>query len=121
MTFYRWAPRVLLALDIVPTTPRLAFLRAWQRCEGGTADNNPLNTTMRVDGSWNYNSAGVQNYPTPVSGLAATLLTLRLPAYAELRHALRARNLSARAIASLSAEAVRTWGTNPDCIRRRLS
>jgi hypothetical protein len=73
------------------------FWLAWMLAESGTepcngssgAHWNPLNTTWREPGSTNYNSAGVQNYPTEQAGIYATASTLRLSYYAELLHACR--------------------------------
>ena len=37
----------------------LRLLTAWARSEGGKATWNPLNTTLRLPGSTDYNSIGV--------------------------------------------------------------
>lgn len=121
MTFAGWEARVLGGLGVAVTRERVRFLAAWSTCEGGSARNNPLNTTERVPGSTRYNSAGVQHFPDAISGTAATLLTLRLPAYSDLRHALAANGWPALEIAKASVGAIRTWGTDPSCVIRRLS
>lgn len=107
-------------MGVRPTLPRRAFLAAWAECEGGTARYNPLNTTLRLPGSTHYNSAGVQHYEDRLQGLAATLLTLRLGYYQELRRALDKPRIGALRILQLSESSIRTWGTNPACIQRVL-
>jgi len=118
--FPNWHRRLLQAMGIVPTNSRLDFLAAWAQAEGGTARFNPLNTTEKVPGSKAYNSAGVQHYSDALQGIAATLLTLRLHYYDRLRAALAADGISALEILSRSTSDVRTWGTNPNTIRRVL-
>lgn len=53
------------------------FLQGWANIEGTKARYNPLATTLRQPGSTSFNSVGVQNYPTPEIGVAATADTLR--------------------------------------------
>lgn len=120
MTFPHWDTRLLQAMGITPTAARLRFLQAWAACEGGTAAFNPMNTTMPVNGSTNFNSVGVKQYPDELAGLAATLLTLRLHFYADIRAALRREHLSALEIAEASAHGLATWGTGSGCILRSL-
>lgn len=115
-----WEARLLHSLGVAPTLERRRFLAAWHACEGGGADFNPLNTTMPVAGATDYNSAGVKNYPDELAGLAATLLTLRLGYYDELRAALAARNITALRIARRSSAALARWGTGSACILSRV-
>ena len=73
------------------------FWLAWMLAESGTepcnghsgAKWNPLNTTWREPGSSNFNSVGVQNFPTYAEGIAAMNSTLRLHYYAALIEACR--------------------------------
>jgi hypothetical protein len=44
--------------------------------EGGSAKNNPLNTTQHMPGSTRFNSADVQNYVSAEQGIEATIKTL---------------------------------------------
>lgn len=112
MTFPGWERRLLIALGSDARPEQVRFLRAWQRAEGGTAHFNPLNTTQPVPGATRYNSVGVKNYPDELSGLAAHLLTLRLPYYARLCAALRSPTLRADEILDAGASGIRTWGTS---------
>ena len=101
-----------------PTSPaNLTFLAAWMTAESGpdsgsptlaAARYNPLNTTMTEPGSWAYNSAGVQNYPTLQAGVTAAADTTKLPAYAGLRAALRTGTDPLTAAQALAAS---PWGT----------
>ncbi len=111
MTWAGWANQLLGALGAPATPARLRFLAAWQKCEGGTAAFNPLNTTMPLLGASDYNGAHVKNYRDELQGLAATLLTLRLDYYHGLVQALRAPNLTAVQIAQKGALGLDTWGT----------
>ena len=121
MTWNGWEHELLGAMGIKPSAARLSFLRAWAACEGGTARFNPFNTTLELAGATRYNRAGVRSYSDRYQGLAATLLTLRLPYYDALRKALAAPNLSAVAIARRSTVALDTWGTGTACILGRLT
>lgn len=116
-----WQRELLVAMGIKPTRARLDFLSAWQQCEGGHARFNPLNTTEAVYGDSRYNTAGVRDYADSMMGLAATLLTLRLPAYQSLRAALRDPGLDARQIAARGRHGIQVWGTDPRCVLARAS
>jgi hypothetical protein len=73
------------------------FWLAWMLAESGTepcngrsgAKWNPLNTTWREPGSTDFNSVGVQNFPTYAEGMAAESSTLHLQYYAQLIAACR--------------------------------
>lgn len=88
----QWATDVLVRLyGIVNPNPLLvAFLWGWQQAESGAsdvsgADYNPLNTTLKWPGSTDFNSVGVQNYPTYAAGLLATQQTLNNGLYPSLK------------------------------------
>lgn len=115
-----WEHDLVAALGEGPSNERAWFFRAWHLCEGGTARFNPLNTTLRLVGSTDYNAAGVQHYSDRLMGLAATLLTLRLSYYDDIRKALHEPRISAPRILAKSERAIRIWGTNPLCIAARL-
>jgi cell wall-associated NlpC family hydrolase len=101
-----------------PTSPaNLTFLTAWMTAESGpdtgsptlsAARYNPLNTTRPAPGSWPFNSAGVQNYPTLDVGVTASADTTLAPPYAGLLAALRA---GTDAVADAQALAASPWGT----------
>lgn len=95
-----------LGAPITPTT--LGLLEAWQHVEGGTAENNPFNTTQPDEHSTDYNDAGVKNYPAPAIGVHATVTTLQLHYYAEVVLSLRSQD------AARFGTAVDTspWGTH---------
>lgn len=102
-----------------PTTDEnLKFLKAWRQAEGGTAANNPFNTTYKLDvdqDKTDYNSVGVKNYSTPEHGIAATIKTLRLPYYKNIVSGLQ-NDAGASNIASNTDE-LKTWGTGAGVAR----
>ena len=73
--FYK---RVLKCLGAEPTKGNMSFMYAWRQAEGGSAKNNPFNTTLKLPGSTKYrnNTHGVQNYKTYEDGVQATCKTL---------------------------------------------
>ena len=97
----------------VPHTNRNAWAGvSWIQAEGGTARWNPLNTTQRMPGSWDYNSVGVQNYPDFETGLAATVKTIEQtnPALGYVAILTRLRR-DARPASTLKAVEASQWGT----------
>lgn len=105
----------LCGLMLIPTCPAVTELfNAWERAEGGTAKWNPLNTTEPMPGATDYNSAGVKNYGTPITGIAATAKTLELEPYHELWVGLqgaKAHGTTAAELVEQHAAAFNTWGT----------
>jgi len=76
-----WAA-VLADLGAPATAANTASLTAWAAHEGpwgSVGENDPLDTTLPMPGSWNFNSFGglhVQSYPSASEGAQATALTL---------------------------------------------
>lgn len=104
----RWAAALLSRLGLPPTAQRLQALVAVAVEENTRATDNPDDTTMPgPPGTTLYNPVGVRDYPTWDDGLTETVATLDLPAYAQVRGALRAN--SARRI--VTAWARSPWGT----------
>jgi hypothetical protein len=68
---------ILKCIGAEPTKDNLMFMYAWRQAEGGSAKNNPFNTTQKWYGATNYNSIGVKNYQTPEDGIQATCKTLK--------------------------------------------
>lgn len=91
-TYEAFAQDVLGACgNLAPFQGTLDFMCGWMGCESGGsggAANNPLNCTLHMAGSTQYNSAGVQNYQTWSSGVVATVTTLRNGLYPDLLAAL---------------------------------
>jgi hypothetical protein len=88
--------------------------RAWaaeMQAEGGGARFNPFNTTLRMPGSTNYNSVGVQNYVTAAQGVEATVKTLKENGhgYEKIRKLLRANGSAAEILKAIGAS---DWGTS---------
>lgn len=106
------------------------FLAAWSRTEGGSATWNPLNSTFDLPGSTLYNKVpGVKNYPGPIWGICATVLTLTerdsagALVYPKLLGHLQssAGSYKAEDILSQCSEDVAHWGTDTDLFRRVLA
>ena len=81
-SFATAAQALLQALGITPTPVNTALVVAWEWAEwGGTNDitltNNPLADELAAPGSTDWNSAGVQVYPSLAVGAAANAQTLR--------------------------------------------
>lgn len=71
-----WAAAFCLGIGAPATKANRQAIVSWIQAEGGTAKWNPLNSTLKVDGSWDYNKVPVQNYPSYVKGLGASVATL---------------------------------------------
>lgn len=108
--FYR---AILKGLGANETPEKIKFLKAWRQGEGGSAKNNPFNTTKDVPGDEDtkYNSVGVRNYPDRQTGLNATLATLKLPYYTDLVNKLKDDSITAVELAN--SPALDKWGTGP--------
>lgn len=102
-----FAEALLQKIGAPVTAENLKFLDAWQRAEGGSADN-PFNTTQDAPGARNFNSVGVKRYASMEQGLEATVKTLQNGRYGSIIAALRQGN-SAKAAAQ--ALAGTPWGT----------
>lgn len=88
--------------------------RAWQaqmQTEGGSARNNPFNTTQRMSNSWDYNSVGVQNYASAQEGIDATVKTLHYSGhgYEHILSALRKNKPATEIVRAIGSS---DWGTD---------
>jgi hypothetical protein len=111
-----WAEHVTAVLGGPQRAETRRFLHAWAQAEGGGAAWNPLNSTMKIPGSTDYNSAGVQNYPRPVWGVAATAMTLTNGNYGTIVGSIQAGTLTAEEIVNRCADQLRVWGSDPALI-----
>jgi peptidoglycan hydrolase CwlO-like protein len=75
-SYGRWAALFLQALGAPVCHSNEIVLVSWQLAEFTQAAWNPLATTTPMPGSWTYNGAGVQNYPSLSTGLLANKATL---------------------------------------------
>jgi cell wall-associated NlpC family hydrolase len=107
-----WRERILFGVGAKPTSENLRFFDAWTQAEGGTASNNPFNTTQPMSGSSFYNNLGggigVRNYTTAQQGIDATITTLTNGRYGNIIGALREGDNAMKAAAALAAS---PWGT----------
>lgn len=83
-------------------------LVSWAAAEGGNAWWNPLNTTLYMVGSWDYNWAHVKNYGTFSVGLSATAKTLQQANFAQILAHLKAGDPAKQ---TLEAVEQSDWGT----------
>eukprot|EP01116_Phalansterium_solitarium_P008883 TRINITY_DN22852_c0_g1_i1.p2 TRINITY_DN22852_c0_g1~~TRINITY_DN22852_c0_g1_i1.p2 ORF type:complete len:159 (+),score=29.47 TRINITY_DN22852_c0_g1_i1:22-477(+) len=105
----QWASSILVALNLPKSSNNVLAMLGWMQGEGSPCRNNPLDTTENYSGATNCNSAGVKNYPSMASGVAATVETIRLSYYKEIVHDLA---ISADAITTAAAIAASPWGTH---------
>lgn len=108
--------QVLAGLGLPRTQVPTVAMLGWSAAESGTepcdgqagARYNPLNTTEPATGATDYNTVGVKNYPSWAAGVAATIATLRLNYYTEIRHQL----VTATTVKPVAdAIAASPWGT----------
>jgi hypothetical protein len=115
-----FAQALLASLGIQATPANLQAVTAWEAAEGGnwnnTAAYNPLNTTLQLPGSVNYETGkpgpGVQAYQSWAQGVQATQDTLEQsnPAYG-YSNILSALQSSAGTPALSQAVGSSKWGT----------
>lgn len=104
-----WQATLLNMLGYQNTPQNELFLTDWNRAEGGSATNNPFNTTQPGYGTTgNYNSVGVKNYADPMQGLKATAATLENGRYSNILAALKGGK---NAKVAAQALANSPWGT----------
>jgi hypothetical protein len=99
--------QVLAGIGAPDTPENRRLMNAWQRAEGGSADN-PFNTTQGAPGATDFNSVGVKRYPDLATGIAATIKTLLNGHYPNIIAALKAGN---NALAVADAIANSPWGS----------
>jgi hypothetical protein len=115
MTRGQFVTAVLRALGIKVELHGRRAMQAWLQAEGGSANYNPLNTTLRLTGSTTLpgNTVGVQEYQSAEDGIIATVRTLKEEGhgYARIRRRLR---LNAPAWAIVDAIIESDWGTGKE-------
>ena len=106
---------VLIYLGITPNTNTIEFLKIWSKYEGGSAKNNPLNTTYDLKNPLrqsNYNTVKVKNYTTIQDGIEATAKTLSLGYYKNILAALRTGQTAAEIYKKPNvSNEIKKWGT----------
>lgn len=107
--FYK---KILSCIGAQPTNDNMAFMYAWRQSEGGTATNNPFNTTHKMPGSTRYktNTHGVQNYKTPEHGIRATCNTLKNGRYNDIINGLK-NDVGLYELSRMKS--LNVWGTGP--------
>jgi hypothetical protein len=119
----QFARDILTALGLSYSPKRVNFLYAWFKSEGTKAKYNPLATTwsMKSKGSTFFNclkrttdgtcKIGVQNYPSYVVGLEATVKTLKQDFYTPIREYLKKDTSIIYTKDADLKKAFDTWGT----------
>jgi hypothetical protein len=117
MTPKDFAKALLNGINAPITDNNMQAIIAWEALEGGHYSNdaryNPLNTTWKMPGSKNFNNlgngVGVQSYVSWDQGLDATLKTIKMGLYSNIREKLM---ISAPADDTLSEIDKTPWGTH---------
>lgn len=125
---YHWRERMCQMLLIPLKAETMRLLEAWTIAEGaleygatGGPKNNPLNTTYPMPWSSDFNSVGVKHYDSPVEGICAQAATLaRDERYLPLWKDLQKGTFTAEQLVDRNQEAIHTWGTDIDLLRRVL-
>ncbi|HWC37238.1 MAG TPA: hypothetical protein VG476_01860 [Acidimicrobiales bacterium] len=108
-----FAVALLRALGDPVTSSNTEAIVAWYKREGGAwnspAHFNPLNTSMRMPGSYGINGSDVQSYTSWSQGLVATVATLNSGQY---RGILAALSSGSSVSAVEGAVAASPWGTH---------
>ena len=122
---------ILDGIGAPKSSSNMKFLLAWRQAEGGSAKNNPFNTSFNLktdNGMTLYNcitkegkgvkpidnkcpsgsSPGVKNYSTPQYGIEATVKTLNLNRYSCIVDGLK-QEKDPKEISDCSS--LYTWGT----------
>jgi hypothetical protein len=104
-----FASSLLATIGAPRTQANINSILAWINHEGGGGSNNPLNTTMTMPGSSNFNNLGggqgVQNFLTLADGVAANARTLMGSNYSDVRSAL----MSGQGLCGQSFSGLSTW------------
>lgn len=95
----------------------IAFFKAWQRAEGGSARHNPWNSTEPWPGATDYNSVHVKNYPSRIDGVDATVKIIHQSNFAPLLKALQ-KGENPYKIADVLGHV--PWGTSPSLVKQIL-
>lgn len=98
-----------------------SFIIAWMGGENTNARNNPLATTQPAQGTSDFNSIGVKNYPSPQVGLTATVQTLLNGYYNGIVSDLRKGNVAPQSIINNNASELGTWGTGAGLVSTRFT
>jgi len=101
---------ILNCIGAPESDENMLFFYAWRQAEGGSAKNNPFNTTKKYADATSYNSVGVKHYKTKSDGINATCQTLKLRYYDCIVNGLRG-DIGAKRIAEKCSSSLKTWGT----------
>lgn len=115
-----WAARILHGLGAPQVEGNIQVLVAWARGENTKARNNPLATTKKMPGSWDFNVNNgypVQQYGDYLQGCDATVRTIRNGHYPTIVSGFR--NGDPGEVMSAPME-FQVWGTGHANVSARL-
>lgn len=120
MTRGAFATEVMKRLGVERTVHTRRAFQTWMQSEGGSARNNPLNTTLPMPGATDYNWVHVKNYVSAEQGIEATVETFHTSGagYGKILHALKT-NAPARKTVALIGES--SWGTGKTLMAQVLA
>jgi hypothetical protein len=123
MTRGAYAKAVCRELGLPWTIHNRRVFAAWFQTEGGSAAQNPANTTQEMPGSTIYNWVGVKNYISAEQGIEATVKTFRGHGhgYEAILRCLRANVSAAQTLRAIGASDWGTGGTLAMQIRGELA
>jgi hypothetical protein len=120
MTYTReqWSIEVLHILgNTSPSQDIINWLTAWTLFEtnaGSGASYNLLNTTLKMEGSTDFNSVGVQNFISFEQGISANAATISNGFYSTIFSCLKDNNAKTLMNVNLQVDNELTkWGTGP--------
>jgi len=111
-----WQTAFAFSLRIPLHDRHQTFLdKCWCAAESGAqgtggGKNNPLGTAQKMEGSTNFNSAGVQNYANRRTGIEAHIMTIKAPEYSAILTELRKGNPDWAKLCSLIGNS--RWGSS---------
>ena len=104
--------QVLRGIGITnPNPSQTKFMLIWAQSEGSKAAWNPLNTTLKTQGSKTYNNDGVQNFPSQIIGIKATTDTLNESRYNNVRASIKNIKTDNDINKTINAVQNSPWGT----------
>jgi murein DD-endopeptidase MepM/ murein hydrolase activator NlpD len=71
-----WATSFLTAMGAPVNDANVRAVSTWAHFEGGLSHNNPLNTGLKMPGSTDFNTSGIQTYGSLDQGTQAIIQTL---------------------------------------------
>lgn len=106
-----FASNLLSKRGLPVSVNNLKSVVCWAASENTEAANNPLATTLKYNGSTDFNEAGVQNYATLEDGIDATIETLNNGDYTHIISDLANSDSMAQTCSDIENS---VWGSKPN-------